>query len=100
MGRRRKVRKCRICKKRPVWRGGDVKNPGPYCKRCYHKHVWSGGKGGGRQAPAGEMAMEPEYTWVGQPSDWMEIEMIHERNPDEPITGEPESTDDDEFIPF
>jgi hypothetical protein len=41
MGRRR-IRKCRICKKNPVWRGGDVKNPGPYCKRCYHKHVWSG----------------------------------------------------------
>jgi hypothetical protein len=35
-----KVRKCRICKKRPVWRGGDVKNPGPHCKRCYHEHIW------------------------------------------------------------
>jgi hypothetical protein len=23
-----------------VWRGGDVKNPGPVCKKCYHKHVW------------------------------------------------------------
>ncbi len=40
MARRRKLRKCRICKKSPVWRGGDVKNPGPYCKKCYHKHVW------------------------------------------------------------
>jgi hypothetical protein len=37
---RKKQKKCRICKKSPVWRGGDVKNPGPYCKRCYHKHVW------------------------------------------------------------
>ena len=36
----RKPRKCRICKKRPVWRGGDVKNPGPVCKKCYHKNVW------------------------------------------------------------
>jgi hypothetical protein len=45
MARRRKLRKCRICKKSPVWRGGDVKNPGPYCKRCYHKHVWSSGQG-------------------------------------------------------
>jgi hypothetical protein len=45
MARRRKVRKCCICKKSPVWRGGDVKNPGPYCKRCYHKHVWSGRPG-------------------------------------------------------
>lgn len=34
---RRRQRKCRACKKRPVWRGGDVKNPGPFCKRCYHK---------------------------------------------------------------
>ena len=40
MAKRRKLRKCRICKKSPVWRGGDVKNPGPYCKKCYHKHVW------------------------------------------------------------
>jgi hypothetical protein len=36
----RKPRKCRICKKRPVWTGGDVKNPGPVCKQCYHKKVW------------------------------------------------------------
>jgi len=36
----RKPRKCRICRKRPVWKGGDVKNPGPFCKRCYHKKVW------------------------------------------------------------
>jgi hypothetical protein len=38
--KKRKPRKCRICKKRPVWIGGDVKNPGPVCKRCYHKNVW------------------------------------------------------------
>jgi len=36
----RKPRKCRICKKRPVWTGGDVKSPGRVCKKCYHKHVW------------------------------------------------------------
>jgi hypothetical protein len=36
----KKPRKCRICKKRPVWRGGDVKDPGLVCKQCYHKHVW------------------------------------------------------------
>ena len=38
MGKKR--RKCRICRKNPVWRGGHVKHPGPVCKRCYHKHVW------------------------------------------------------------
>ena len=37
---RRKQQLCRIRKKNPVWRGGDVKEPGPYCKRCFHKHVW------------------------------------------------------------
>ena len=41
MAKRRKLRKCRICKKSPVWRGGDVKNPGPLCKKCYHKHGWT-----------------------------------------------------------
>ncbi len=38
----RKLRKCRICKKSPVWRGGDVKDPGPFCKKCYHKHISPG----------------------------------------------------------
>jgi hypothetical protein len=37
---RKRQKLCRACKKRPVWRGGDVKDPGPYCKRCYHKQVW------------------------------------------------------------
>ena len=37
---RKRQKLCRACKKRPVWRRGDVKDPGPYCKRCYHKHVW------------------------------------------------------------
>lgn len=37
---RKKQRRCRICKKRPIWARGDVKDPGPVCKRCYHKHVW------------------------------------------------------------
>lgn len=36
----RKPRKCRICRKRPIWRGGDVNDPGPFCKQCYHKKVW------------------------------------------------------------
>ena len=40
MAKKPKPRLCRICKKRPVWVGGDVKNPGSVCKQCYHKHVW------------------------------------------------------------
>ena len=40
MGKKRKQRLCHICKKRPIWIGGDVKNPGPVCKRCYHERVW------------------------------------------------------------
>ncbi|HEV3120636.1 MAG TPA: hypothetical protein VGY53_01975 [Isosphaeraceae bacterium] len=38
--KRKKPRRCRICKKRPIWTRGDVKDPGPACKRCYHKHLW------------------------------------------------------------
>ena len=40
MSKKRKQRRCRICRKRPVWKGGDVKNPEGTCKRCYHSHVW------------------------------------------------------------
>ena len=40
MSKKRKEQLCRICKKRPVWIGGDVKNPGRVCKKCYHAHVW------------------------------------------------------------
>jgi hypothetical protein len=48
---RKKPRKCRACKKRPVWRGGDVKNPGPYCKKCYHKDVWPTKRFSGPKTP-------------------------------------------------
>jgi hypothetical protein len=40
VSKKHKQRRCRICKKRPVWIGGDVKNPGTVCKRCYHSYVW------------------------------------------------------------
>ena len=51
MGKKRKQRLCHICKKRPIWIGGDVKNPGPVCKRCYHERVWPERlKRGGRQS--------------------------------------------------
>jgi hypothetical protein len=49
MARNKKVRLCRICKKRPVWVGGDVNNPGPVCKQCYHKHVWPERKGAAQE---------------------------------------------------
>ena len=67
MGKKRKPRLCRICKKRPVWIGGDVKNPGPVCKRCYHAHVWPEPKtprstrAGGRFPGAGRGG-QPEET--------------------------------------
>ena len=32
--------RCRFCHKRPVWRGGDVKDAQGTCKRCYHAFVW------------------------------------------------------------
>src|ERR1041384_7581657 len=46
---RKRQKFCRSCKKRPVWRGGDVKDPGPYCKRCYHKHGWSANRSPGQK---------------------------------------------------
>jgi hypothetical protein len=51
---RKKQKRCRICKKRPVWRGGDVKDPGPFCKKCYHKDVWS------QKPPARRKSSEPQ----------------------------------------
>ena len=34
-------RRCRICRTRPVWIGGDVKDAQGTCKRCYHQFVWT-----------------------------------------------------------
>jgi len=34
-------RRCRICRKRPVWIGGDVRDAQGTCKRCYHQFVWT-----------------------------------------------------------
>ena len=56
----RKPRKCRICKKRPVWTGGDVKDPGPFCKQCYHKRS-------GRTGRAPAKAREPNAIPVCSP---------------------------------
>lgn len=36
----RKLKKCRICRKRPIWQYRN--SPGDVCKRCYHRHVWEG----------------------------------------------------------
>jgi hypothetical protein len=52
VSKKRKQRRCRICKKRPVWIGGDVKNPGNVCKRCYHAHVWPERKGAAPPVPS------------------------------------------------
>lgn len=59
MGKKRKQRLCHICKKRPIWIGGDVKNPGPVCKRCYHERVWPERLKRGGQAKQGSAAAEP-----------------------------------------
>ena len=58
MGKKRKQRLCHICKKRPIWIGGDVKNPGPVCKRCYHERVWPDRLKRGGQAKQGSAAPE------------------------------------------
>jgi hypothetical protein len=56
---RKKQKLCRSCKKRPVWRGGDVQNPGPYCKRCYHKQTRPPKPATG--AKTGKPSFEPDY---------------------------------------
>jgi hypothetical protein len=58
---KRKPRRCRICKKRPIWTGGDVKDPGPVCKQCYHKHIWQARKATSRVINS-EMDA-PERPW-------------------------------------
>ena len=60
MSKKRKQRLCHICKKRPIWIGGDVKNPGPVCKRCYHERVWPERLKRGGQAKQGSVAPETE----------------------------------------
>jgi hypothetical protein len=113
---RRKPRKCRICKKSPVWRGGDVKNPGPFCKRCYHKHVWAGGKGSGRRAADEPSELPEEWPIVGSDEwpivgsdEWPivgsdeeeELEMMYwDPSVHHLFDHLPECSDDDEEIPF
>jgi hypothetical protein len=43
---------CRICKKRPPWRGKNC--PPGVCKRCYHKHVWPDVRAARGEAPPTE----------------------------------------------
>jgi hypothetical protein len=56
---RKRQKLCRACKKRPVWRGGDVQDPGPYCKRCYHKHGWPANRSPGQKTA--EAPADPDY---------------------------------------
>ncbi len=62
----KKVQKCSVCKRNPVWQGGDVKNPGPVCKRCYHKGAGFTG-GGTRHAdkvPDFPSLDLDDYSWT------------------------------------
>lgn len=61
---RKKQKWCRICKKKPVWRGGDVKDPGPFCKKCYHKKIWQ--PRSSSKAEAGTPSFEPNYDHCPQ----------------------------------
>jgi hypothetical protein len=60
MARKRRQRRCRICKKSPIWIGGDVKNPGPVCKQCYHLHAWPDRVKRQRQKVEGADTPEPD----------------------------------------
>ena len=63
--KKRRQRLCCICKKRPVWVGGDVKNPGHVCKRCCHAHVWPERPAAARQEPPLD---DPEESWRSWPA--------------------------------
>jgi hypothetical protein len=77
-----------------------VKNPGPYCKRCYHKHVWTGGKGSGRQE-ADDLSERMEDGPVGDSDEGEELEMMNwDPGVHDLLDRLPESTDDDQMIPF
>jgi hypothetical protein len=62
---RRNQRLCRICKKSPVWRGGDVKDPGQVCKKCYHKHVWAGRPAVRKERREAEQEQVPHGEEIG-----------------------------------
>jgi hypothetical protein len=61
----RKPRRCRICRKRPVW---TYKNcPPDVCKRCYHKDVWPQRPAARKQRLASNAA--PDRAWIDEPFD-------------------------------
>jgi len=68
---KKKQRRCRICKKRPVWTRGDVKNPGRVCKRCYHKHVWPERQARGKRSKSADPGIDTEF----QLSDMIDVHL-------------------------
>jgi len=64
-------RLCRICHKNPVWTHGDVKDAQGTCKRCYHKHVWTGRSQRRRdQTGVTREGSEPKALWeLGMEAD-------------------------------
>ena len=68
MSKKHKQRRCRICKKRPVWIGGDVKNSQGTCKKCYHAHVWPERQRRRRQkVPASDSSKSDNDAFRGTP---------------------------------
>ena len=116
--KKRKPRKCRICKKRPVWTRGDVKAPGPFCKRCYHKHVWSNRPAVARRrqtpdatadeiVPALDAPCDEDWDWSSETDEEPPWDLLADyalRPPweadEEGVPPGPDSTGDDEPIPF
>jgi hypothetical protein len=79
---KKKQRRCRICKKRPVWTRGDVKDPGPVCKRCYHKHVWPERKARAKGSNPAAPGIDTEFglSDVIDPHPWFgdECDLIYD----------------------
>ena len=68
-------RVCRICRKNPVWTHGDVTDAQGTCKRCYHKHVWSG-RSPARHDQAGLDVEERDTRALGEIGMHAEIEAL------------------------
>ena len=79
MRKKRKEQLCRICKKRPVWIGGDVKNPGRVCKKCYHAHVWPEQMARRGQKVQGALTPEQNKRVVKRQEPSKELRPVHDK---------------------
>jgi hypothetical protein len=83
-----------------VWRGGDVKDPGPFCKQCYHKNV-SPGRNPRRREASVEPEIDPSFDpiWCHLEEEWWRYEVYESPEAGIPI-GQPLREREDDPDPF